>query len=382
MKKIMVIVLTMLLVMSMTVALAGNALDTQTNSKKVKVIIGFVDRPNQDDEDMIRGLGGNTKYTYHIIDAKAVELPEQAIERIKKNPRVKYVEEDAEVHALDTELDDSWGVKRIGSGFVHDDGNKGSGVKVAILDTGIDKDHPDLNVAGGISFVVRPSQSDSDWDDKNGHGTHCAGIVAALDNDKGVIGVAPEASLYAVKVLNNGGVGDISDIIAGIEWAVYNGMHVISMSLGGDFDSEPLGTTCNNAYNAGVVVVAAAGNDGSDGDNSVDYPAKYDSVIAVAATDSTDTRPEWSSKGPEVELAAPGVGIYSTYKNGRYATLSGTSMACPHVAGTAALVIASGVSDKDEVRTLLRDTADDLGDPVLYGYGLVDADGAVLGDSL
>jgi subtilisin len=379
MKKIVAIVLAMLLVMSVTVVVADNANDMQTCSKKVKVIIGFVDRPNQDDENMIRGLGGNTKYTYHIIDAKAVELPEQAIEHIKKNPRVKYVEEDAEVHALDTELDSSWGVKHIGAGAVHPN-NKGTGVKVAIIDTGIDYNHPDLNdnYAGGYDFV----NNDPYPLDDNGHGTHCAGIVAAEDNEIGVVGVAPEAVLYAVKVLDSSGSGYFTDIIAGIQWAIENDMQVISMSLGADIGSASLEEACNNAYASGIVVVAAAGNDGNPrgkGDN-VDYPARYESVIAIAATDSYDKRASWSSTGPGVELAAPGVSIYSTIP-GEYGTKSGTSMACPHVAGTAALVIASGITDNEAVRTLLQDTADDLGSTgqdTWYGYGLVDADEAAL----
>ena len=167
----------LLMLMSVTVAWAGNAKDTQTGGEKVKVIIGYVDKPNHADEDMIRGNGGKTKYTYHIIDAKAAEIPEQAIDRIKKNPRVAYVEEDAKVYALDAELDDSWGVKRIGAGEVHDEGNTGAGVNVSIIDTGIDYTHPDLNdnYGGGYDFA----NNDVDPIDDAGHGTHCAGIVCS-----------------------------------------------------------------------------------------------------------------------------------------------------------------------------------------------------------
>lgn len=385
----------MLLVVSVTVVFAGNATDTQTDSKKVKVIIGFVDRPNQADEDIIRGLGGETRYTYTIIDAKAVEIPEQAIDRIKKNPRVKYVEEDGEVHALDTELEDSWGVERIGAGVVHydEDGNKGAGVKVAIIDTGIDYDHQDLNdnfeeSLLGYDFV----NGDADPMDDNGHGTHCAGIVAAEDNGVGVVGVAPEAELYAVKVLDADGSGYVSDVIAGIGWAVENGTDVISMSLSGRFSNIYLEEACDAAYEDGIVLVAAAGNfkaprgNGQYAETTVEYPAAYDSVIAISATDISDTIAWFSSGGSEVELAAPGKDIYSTVLDGEYAIHSGTSMACPHVAGTAALVIASDSSLTNVVvRQRLQETADDLvsedeldRDP-LYGYGLVDAEEAVLG---
>jgi len=286
MKKIIGIVMVLLMLMSVTVALAGNTKDTQTGGEKVKVIIGYVDKPNQDDEDVIREHGGKTKYTYHIINAKAVEIPKQAIDRIKRNPRVAYVEEDAKVYALDAELNDSWGVKRIGAGVVHVGGNTGAGVKVAIIDTGIDYNHPDLDANFGTLLGYNFVNDDDDPMDDNGHGTHCAGIVAAEDNG---VGVAPEAYLYGVKVLDSGGSGFITDVIAGIDWSVQNDMEIISMSLGGG-GSVSLEAACDNAYNAGIVVVASAGNGGNPpgrGDN-VGYPAAYSSVIAVAATDSND----------------------------------------------------------------------------------------------
>jgi hypothetical protein len=181
-------------------------------------------------------------------------------------------------------------------------------------------------------------------------------------------------------VLDSGGSGYLSDVIAGIQWSVTNGMDVISMSFGSDFGSISLKKACDNAYSSGVLLVAAAGNDGYSGKgNTVDYPARYDSVIAVAATDSNDNRASWSSTGSAVELAAPGVSVSSTKLSGGYVAKSGTSMACPHVAGTAALVIAVG----GDVRQCLRDTADDLGaagKDNLYGFGLVDAEEAALGD--
>ena len=380
MKKIVAILMAMMLVISVTVVLAGNAPDKDTN--KEPVIIGFKSTPSQADKAVVHGHGGDIKYSYTIINAIAAKLPEQAIENIQKNPRVTYVEMDGEVHTLGTELDDSWGVKRIGAGIVHAGGNKGAGVNVAIIDTGIDYTHLDLydnfdRELLGYDFA----NGDSDPMDDNGHGTHCAGIVAAEDDGAGVVGVAPEAYLYAVKVLDNTGSGYWSDVIAGIQWSVNNNMEVISMSLGGG-DSQGMEAACDAAYNAGIVVVASAGNSGNPpgkGDN-VGYPAGYSSVIAVAATDSNDIRARWSSTGPAVELAAPGVSIYSTYMGGGYATKSGTSMACPHVAGTAALVIVSGITGSGAVRARLQNTADDLGatgKDNLYGDGLVDADEAV-----
>jgi subtilisin family serine protease len=219
--------------------------------------------------------------------------------------------------------------------------------------------------------------------DDNGHGTHCAGIIAAVDNDIGVIGVAPEAFLYAYKVLDSSGSGYESDVIAAINQAVIDGIQIISMSLGSDGASSTLELACNNAQAAGVLLVAAAGNDYRGNKriewDTVDYPGRFDSVIAVGATDQYDEKASFSSTGPNVEIAAPGVSILSTYPGNRYVTASGTSMATPHVAGVAALIFASGVWSAAEVRNMMKTTADDLGasgTDYWYGYGLVDADEA------
>jgi subtilisin/minor extracellular protease Epr len=382
-KKCMVILIVLIL-LAIPIVVLGSA--KETNYKNV--IIGFKEKPNEADERLIRECGGITKHTYHIINAKAVRLPEHAIEHIKKNPRVKYVEPDYEVHILQETL--PWGVDRIDADIVWGYDNKGIGVNVCVIDTGIDYTHPDLNdnYKGGYDFV----NDDADPLDDNGHGTHCAGIAAAENNSIGVVGVAPNASLYAVKVLDRLGSGWLSDCIAGIEWAVDNNMDVVSMSWGSSVYSAALEDACNAAYSAGLVLVAAAGNDG-DGDattNEYSYPAAYDSVIAVGATDSSDAIASFSNSGPYLELAAPGVNIYSTLPTYRvtltrtygydYGTLSGTSMACPHVSGVAALVIASDPTlTNEEVRYRLNSTADDLGAvgwDAAYGYGLVDADGA------
>jgi subtilisin len=346
----------------------------------VKVLIGFKEKPGAAQQAMVRGVGGKIKYTYHIVDAIAASIPQKAIDALQKNPNVRYVEPDGLVQALDTELDNSWGVKRIGAGLVHTS-YKGTGIKVAIIDTGIDDYHPDLNVVDGKSFV----DYTADYSDDEGHGTHVAGIVAALDNDIGVVGVAPEAFLYALKVLDETGRGYVSDIVAAIEWTTDpdgnpetdDSMDIINMSLGGGAHYT-LEDACLSADNEGLLLVAAAGNSGNPpgrGDNVI-YPAGYECVIAVAATDQNDERARWSSTGPAVELAAPGVVINSTLLGGGYGEKSGTSMASPHVAGVAALVIDAGFSD---VRAQLKSTADDLGAAgwdSKYGWGLVDADEA------
>jgi len=340
----------------------------------VKVLIGFKEKPGAAQQAMVKGVGGKIKYTYNLIPAIAASVPEVAINALQKNPNVKYVEPDGIVQALD-ELDDSWGVKRIGAGIVHDGGNKGTGINVAIIDTGIDKNHEDLTVAGGKSFV----DYTDDFNDDDGHGTHVAGIVAALDNGIGVVGVAPAANLYALKALDSNGSGYVSDVAYAIQWATVNKIQVINMSLGGPY-SITLEAACLLAYYTdGLILVAAAGNSGNlpgRGDN-VEYPAAYDSVIAVAATDQNDKRARWSSTGPDVELSAPGVAINSTLLGGGYGEKSGTSMASPHVAGVAALVWAVNTGwENDDVRNQLEITADDLGESSLYGNGLVDADEA------
>ena len=344
----------------------------------VKVLIGFKEKPGAAQQAMVKGLGGKIKYTYNLIPAIAASVPEVAIEALKKNPNITNVELDSIVYALDTELDNSWGVKRIGAGLVHDSGNNGDGIKIAIIDTGIDEDHPDLddNIMGGVNFVSKPSWRTPDpnkWDDDNGHGTHVAGIIAAEDNNIGVVGVAPGADLYALKVLDRTGSGYVSDVVMAIQWATVNEIQVINMSLGGAYDIF-LDAACLLAYYYdGLILVAAAGNGGS-----VIYPAAYDSVIAVSATDINDELAWFSSTGSEVELAAPGVDIYSTYKGGSYATKSGTSMASPHVAGTAALVWAVNTGwENDDVRIRLQNTAEDIGLlSTEQGYGLVDTDEA------
>ncbi len=321
--------------------------------------------------DAVRGGGGSVHKSLRIVSVVSATLPEQAIQKLKARSDVEYVEEDVVLYALAQTL--PWGVDRIDADLVWPAGNTGNGVKVAVLDTGIDYDHPDLAVAGGVNFVGTKDGSTvpSDWNDNHGHGTHCAGIIAGRSNTVGVVGVAPDASLYGIKVLNDSGSGYTSDIIQGLNWCVDHGIHVVSMSFGGG-RSTSLQAACEAAYARGVLLVAAAGNNAG----TVLSPASYTSVIAVSATTSQDQLASFSNRGSQIELAAPGVSIYSTYKNGGYAYMSGTSMACPHVAGAAVLAWASGLSSNTAVRQRLTSTAEDLGTTGLdysFGYGLVDA---------
>lgn len=346
---------------------------------------------------IIRSAGGIVTRSLPVINSLAVSLPDKASERaLEGKVGVTRVDDDVIVTAKGKAVTQpaqtlEWGVNRIDADLAWAT-SKGTATKVAVIDTGIDKDHPDLvaNIKGGVNFVKKGFVADpTKWDDDNGHGTHVAGIIAAADNTTGVIGTAPEANLYGVKVLDRSGSGYLSDVIAGIDWAINNDMDVINMSLGSDSDVSSFHDAVDTAYASGIVVVAAAGNDGS----SVDYPGAYSSVIAVSATDINNNIASWSSRGPQVELAAPGVNIRSAWKGGGYKTISGTSMASPHVAGTAALVLKTVIpsiydSNLDgswqpaEVRNALNATADDLGTAGfdnLYGNGLVDAEESVTG---
>lgn len=295
-----------------------------------------------------------------------------------------------------------WGVDRVDAEKAWS-ASRGTGVNVAVIDTGIEKTHADLaiNVEGGVNFVKGPGPAwkapdTNAWNDDHGHGTHVAGTVGAVDNSTGVVGVAPEADLYGVKVLDSSGSGYASDVVLGIEWSINNRMQVINLSLAEDSHVQALQDAVDKAAAAGIVVVAAAANSG-DGDattNNVLWPARYDSAIAVSATDSNDVIAKFSSDGPEVEIAAPGVNVLSTTRGGGYGTMSGTSMATPHVAGVVAQMLAakvvpaaadtdnSGALSATEVRLYLQATADDLGGAgrdVFYGYGLADAQEAVTG---
>jgi len=394
MKKVLVITIICLLMASNTLLITQVA---ASSVEKIPVVIGFKDHTNT---DLITGLGGNIKFEYQTIHAISASLPQQAIDSLLKNPNVAYIDDDIQFTAIDAELDASWGVKRIGAGIVQNDGNgiTGAGINVAVIDTGINYKHEDLigRYKGGWNFVANTANP---FDD-NGHGTHCAGIIAATDNTDAVVGVAPQANIYAVKVLDSTGSGSLTTVVAGIDWAIKtrsdgiedNDIQVISMSLGSRTSVNSLSAVCDAAYAAGIIVVAASGNDYR---SSVSYPANYPSVIAVGATDSADRRASFSNYGSKLELVAPGVNILSDYidtnpddtLNHDTWTMSGTSMACPHVAGVAALVLASpvdwtydtnnnGVWDASEVRNKLDLTAKDLGTAgrdIYYGYGLVDA---------
>jgi major intracellular serine protease len=244
-----------------------------------------------------------------------------------------------------------WGVTQLEAPEIWANDEKGNGIVVAICDTGIDINHPDLKdqIIGGRNFTNEGSQDD--FSDGNGHGTHVAGIIAAQENDSGVVGVAPEAKLLICKVLNSEGSGDYSGIVNGIKWATNwrgkNGerVRVINMSLGGTYNDPHLYKAILNACAAGILVVVASGNEG-DADpttyNDISYPALYNECITVAACDENKKLAYFSNEHLQVDIIAAGVNVTSTYPTSKYATLSGTSMATPHVSGALALVIKIG----------------------------------------
>jgi minor extracellular protease Epr len=343
-----------------------------TNNNE-QVLIRFEDKT---DVSLVKQRGGIIRHAYKNMPIVAATISKKEIEALKKNPHVKYVETDYEVQATGEVV--PWGVSRIEAIDVHPY-TVGSGIKIAILDTGIDATHQDLVVAGGYSAVDYASS----YFDDNGHGTHIAGTVASVHNNLGIIGVAPSADIYGVKVLDTLGSGYISDVVEGIDWAISNEMHILNMSLGTSIDSEALRDTCDRAYAEGIILVAAVGNN-SSADTELDnvlYPARYPSVIGVGAIDNFDQRALFSSTGPNVELVAPGMGIYSTLPAGLYGYSSGTSMASSYVTGTAALVWALNANmTNTELRQKLDSTAIDLGlsgKDNQFGYGLVNAKNAL-----
>lgn len=273
-----------------------------------------------------------------------------------------------------------WGVKAVNAPAAWAASNRGRGVKVGIVDTGIDPTHPELaaRVKGGHNSVDK----NQPWHDDHSHGTHVAGIVAATLNGAGIVGVAPEADLYGIKVLTKDGQGSLFAIIDGIMWCVQNGMQVVNMSLGAPQGNALFEFAVNQLQAADIPLIAAAGNDGK----AVNFPAAYPAAIAISAMcpPEGDSNPKlcngsaiaaFSSRGPEVEFIAPGVKIPSSVLGGEIKAYSGTSMATPHVAGLAALAIARGARGLEGVRAALKAAATKLPglSPSEQGSGLVDA---------
>lgn len=389
-------------------AAAGTNADTQaTHQSAVIVLFADDERVN---ETVITDVGGVVTggESLAVLPALFARVDTQAISTVQTHPDVRRVEYDNRVvapasHTLQSPSSTDfvpWGIDRIdarrAADGVSDDAE--ANVTVAVLDTGIDYDHVDLEsaVVWGVD-VVGPTEYGLDAaDDVDGHGTHVAGTIAARENGLGVVGVAPTVELYSIQVLGPSG-GTTSDLIQGVDQALKgpdgtigtdDDADVISTSLGGRFPSAAEREAIQTATDLGVPVVAAAGNTG-DGDPTTDdviYPARYNASIAVGATGISDETPTFSSDGSAVDIVAPGVSTLSTVPGDSYAQFSGTSMATAHATGIVALMIAEDSQDGtrdlrvDQIRAMLGATARDVGPSgpdTFSGHGLVNATGAV-----
>lgn len=281
------------------------------------------------------------------------------LESYRNDPNVLFVEPNyiytATITPNDPDIGRQWAWPRIGAFDAWDITQGTEDTKIAVIDTGVDLDHPDLvdRLVGGYDFV----DNRAGGDDGNGHGTHVAGTAAATSNNNLFgSGVCPQCSIMPLRALDDRGSGTLSDIASAITYATDNGAKVINMSLGARFGSDILREAVDYAWSNGVFITCAAGNSGV---RSREYPAGYDNCMAVAATTNQDVKASFSNYGTWVKYAAPGASIYSTYFRGDDATFSGTSMAAPHVAGLAGLLSSQGL-DNDQIRDRICDTADPI----------------------
>jgi minor extracellular protease Epr len=339
------------------------------SNQNERVIVLFKEKV---DKNLVSKEKGKINREYKNVPALAISVPPTAIKGLKNNPNILAVEQDIVVKVKSQTQD--WGITRTEAPKAWESGYTGKGVKIAVVDTGIAK-HDDLTIAGGASFTAYTAS----FSDDNGHGTHVAGIIGARNNNYGIVGIAHESSIYAVKVLDQNGSGYLSDVIAGIDWSITNKMDLVNLSLGTTSHSSTLKQVVDKADSEGILVVAASGNNGtSDGSgDTVNYPARYASVIAVAATDSKDKRASFSATGSTIELAAPGVSVLSTVLGNKYSRMSGTSMAAPYVAGNLALLKQAYTNHSPtQLRVELQQKVVDLGlagKDNWFGYGLIQA---------
>jgi len=287
-----------------------------------------------------------------IISAISCSIHSETV--LINSPMIKSIEEDIMINIHDASARTSpttktpkskiyngsqmipWGVNQIKAPFAWKK-SLGNKISIGVIDTGIDPMHPDLRAAAsqGINLLF-PGMPPTD---DNGHGTHIAGIIAASSTQQGILGVAPLASIHAVKAFDRLGSAYVSDIIAGIDWCVENGMNIINMSFGMKTFSLALESSIRSAYKAGVIIVASCGNEGRKA--TIDYPARFQQVVSVGALTRAGKVASFSNKGKRIDIYAPGENIYSCWLNNRYNELSGTSMATAHVTGVVALMLAA-----------------------------------------
>ena len=309
--------------------------------------------------------GARVEFVYgHAVAGYAAVIPTNQLAALRADENVEYVEPDGEMSVVAQSL--PWGIDKIDADVSSTLAGNGSGaitnVNAYIIDTGVDYTHTDLNASSTrhVSFANGPNR------DCHGHGTHVAGTVAAVDNAQDVVGVAPGATLWGVKVLGCGGTGSNAGVIAGIDWVTANAIKpaVANMSLGGSF-SQAVNDAVIRSANSGVFYALAAGNNGANACSSSPASAgagTNNGIMTVAATDSVDTEASWSNYGPCVDIWAPGVSILSTRKGGGTTTMSGTSMASPHGAGGGALYLSGHPSaSPGSVEGALKAAATDTG---------------------
>lgn len=317
--------------------------------------------------------GAQLKHVYrHALEGYAANLPTDRVADVRRDSRVAYVERDGTAHATAQTL--PWGIDKIDADLSSTKAGDGTGavtnVSAYVIDTGIDKAHPDLNVVRHVNFAGGENT------DCHGHGTHVAGTVAARDNTSDVVGTAPGAPLTGVKVLSCNGRGTWSGVIKGVDWVTANAKKsaVANMSLGGG-KSQAVDDAVKESADSGVFYALAAGNNGA---NACNYsPARagtHNGVATIAATDSADKETSWSNYGLCVDIWAPGASILSTRWGGGTTTMSGTSMASPHVGGTGALYLSSNDSSAAATETALKlngqltTTLSKDGRPILLDY--------------
>ncbi|RFU69535.1 alkaline serine protease [Peribacillus saganii] len=337
------------------------------------------------DHTLLKDVNASIINEYDSIGAATADVESRYMPVLEVAATVKEVTIDQQVRTKAQTV--PWSHEKLNLKNQQPSSLSGKGVKIAIVDSGIDFTHPDLKIAGGkcvLDITEDPEACSNSYMDDNGHGTHVAGIIGAQNNSIGVAGIAPNAMIYGVKALDYSGLGTTSTILAAMDWCIQNKMDIINLSLSLPVEDLAMKAMIDQAYNQGILVVAAAGNEGhkTDSDETVQYPAKFSNVIAVSALNKYNQVIDKSSIGAKVEFSAPGNAIVSTLpasidRDG-YGALTGTSMAAPHVTAMAALYIEKypNLTNK-QIRQKMQQNALDLGVPSrdpLYGYGLVQAD--------
>ncbi|MCU9614801.1 S8 family serine peptidase [Caldibacillus lycopersici] len=358
---------------SMQAAPITNQAQNEQNSNDEQIRVTIFYKNLQVLQTEIKQLHGTIINNNNQLQMLVAVMPRENLSMLLTSSEITYIERDKEITIEPAQVI-TWDRERVKLRESIQSNFTGKGIKVAVIDTGIAL-HDDLQVAGGISFV---DYTTSYYDD-NGHGTHVAGIIAAKNNNIGVVGIAPDVQLYSVKVLDFDGSGYISDLVEAIQWSIENDMDILNISSGSLVNSQILERMINAAYENGLLIVAAAGNDGTEDTkiDTINYPGKFDSTIAVGALDENNQRAIFSSTGSALEISAPGENIVSTYLNNGYISMSGTSMATPVVSGIVALLKEANPNLTNiQLRSLLQKGSIDLGmqgRDSLFGYGLAQA---------